>query len=40
MVRRGDRGHLVSIPRILEVEQFHFLRDLVRDGQSANTYRG
>ena len=28
MVRRGNRGHLVSIPSVLEVEQFHLLRDL------------
>ena len=28
MVRRGDRRHLVSIPRVLEVEQLHLLRDL------------
>ena len=30
MVRRGDRGHLVSVPSVLEVEQFHLLRDLRR----------
>ena len=30
MVRRGNRGHLVSIPSVLEVEQFHLLRDLRR----------
>ena len=39
MVRWGNRGHLVSIPCVLEVEQFHLLRDLKRDIHFSNPGR-